>query len=386
MFKKFLTPLVLVISLTTCANQLPVKSGLGLDESSVNVMILVSPLDEDASAFTPNLKVGMVEVVSQLTGAASSNATADRWNVYGTDLGHMFMHNEDLYMMFGDTYGLDGGDWRSNVLARIADPDPRKGFSFAAMTEAVDGSAGELVRALRVPGLEWTVIPTNAISAAGQMIMHYMSVRAWGEDDKWYVRRSGLASSQDNGQTWTRSKTAIWPSSTGFEQVSYVEDGGMIYVVGIPQGRFGGAKLGRVMPDAILSPTSYEYWDGADWVSNISAAAYIVPPSIGELSVAWSEANKRWLMMYYEPNRRAVVLRQALALTGPWSDMQVVADSREYPGLYAPYMVPGGDIDGALYFAMSRWKPLYNVFLMKAHLGPEERALQESTPPSAPTE
>ncbi|MCF2870439.1 DUF4185 domain-containing protein [Octadecabacter sp. G9-8] len=384
MLKKIYICLILLVSLATCANMRSETRGIAVGQRVPNALMFATPMVEDAIPAMPDLRVGMAEVVSQLTGAASTNATADRWNVYGTDLGHMFMHNDDLYMMFGDTYGPDGGDWRSNVLARIADPDPRNGFSFASMTEANDGTAAELVRASRVPGIEWTVIPTNAVSAAGQMVMHYMSVRAWGEDDKWYVRRSGLASSQDDGQTWTRSTSAVWPAGTGFEQVSYVQEGGWIYVVGIPQGRFGGAKLGRVIPDAIFDPASYEYWDGANWVPKISAATNIVPPSIGELSVEWSEANKRWLMMYYEPNMRAVVLRHAPDLTGPWSDMQIVADSRDYPGLYAPYIVPGGDIDGELYFTMSRWKPLYNVFLMKTRLAPDTLAAQETTVSSSP--
>ena len=376
MFKTFSISLVLLISLATCASHTTVAPNLDIGKTPISSMMFASLGGKDVPTAVPDLTVGMAEVVHQLTGAASTNATADRWNVHGTDLGHMFMHNDDLYMMFGDTYGPEGGDWRSNVLARIADPDPRNGFSFAGMTEAVDGTASELVRASRVPGIEWTVIPTNAVSAAGQMVMHYMSVRAWGDDDRWYVRRSGLAASQDNGQTWTRSQTAIWPAGTGFEQVAYVQDGGFIYVVGIPQGRFGGAKLGRVTPEAIFDPASYDYWNGAKWVSNIHAAANIVPPSIGEVSVAWSAANNRWLMMYYEPNQRAIVLRHATALTGPWSDMQTVADSRDYPGLYAPYIVPGGDVDGTLYFTMSRWKPLYNVFLMKAQIGTETLAAQ----------
>ncbi|MEJ6393471.1 DUF4185 domain-containing protein [Gymnodinialimonas sp. 2305UL16-5] len=327
----------------------------------------------------------MTEVVAQLTGAESENSTADRWNVHGTDLGHMFLHNDELYMMFGDTYGPDRSDWRSNVIARIADPDPRAGFSFAAMSEAADGTASELVRAARIPGIEWTVIPTNAISAAGQMVMHYMSVRMWGEDDRWYVRRSGLAWSDDEGQTWTRSQTAVWPAGTGFEQVAYLEEGGMIYVFGIPQGRFGAVKLGRVAPGEMFDPAAYEYWDGASWVPNIHAAADVVPPAVGELSVTWSAAHQRFLMMYYEPTLRAIVLRSASALTGPWSDMQVVADSRDYPGLYAPYIVPSADIDGELYFTMSRWRPIYNVFLMKTRLGTETLATRVSPTDEAQT-
>lgn len=89
--------------------------------------------------------------------------------------------------------------------------------------------------------------------------------------------------------------------------------------------------------------------------------------------------------MYYDPTQRAVVLRIALALTGPWGDMQVVADSRDYPGLYAPYIVPGTDADGELYFTMSRWKPIYNVFLMKAQLGAETHTIQASATAEPPT-
>lgn len=378
MIKNIVVILGLAMMVATCAVQSPVLSTRNA-VMPTGEPIRLSPRQDDAVTPEAGVLVGRAQVVAQLTGAASANATADRWNVHGTDLGHMFVHQDQLYMMFGDTYGPDGGDWRSNVIARIDDPDPRNGFSFAAMTEAADGSAGELVPAARVPGLEWTVIPTNAISAANKMVMHYMSVRMWGADDRWFVRHSGLATSDDNGQTWTRSKAAQWPGGSGFEQVAYIEEGGFIYVFGIPQGRFGAAKLGRVAPENIFDPTAYDYWDGANWVSDIRAAAEVVPPAIGELSVAWSEANKRFVMMYYEPNLRAIVLRSAPALTGPWSDMQVVADSRDHPGLYAPYIVPGGDIDGELYFTMSLWKPVYNVFLMKAALGPDTVAMQADT-------
>lgn len=285
MFKNFVIFLTLLTSLATCDYQSPAvsRSDGGV---STDPLVRVSSMGENAMASQTNLLVGTAQVVTQLTGANSINATADKWNVHGTDLGHMFMHNDALFMMFGDTYGLDGGDWRSNVIARIADPDPRNGFSFASMIEADDGTASELVRAARVPGFEWTVIPTNAISVANRMVMHYMSVRMWGDDDRWFVRHSGLASSDDHGQTWTRSNTAVWPAGTGFEQVAYVERGGVIYVFGIPQGRFGAAKLGRVAAEAMFYPAAYEYWDGGNWVSNIRDAANVVPAAIGELSVA----------------------------------------------------------------------------------------------------
>ncbi len=338
---------------------------------SVDVMALseVQQPDELLQTSVPlGLRIVDTEVVNQLTGSNSANATDTRWNVHGTDLGHMFTHKDQLYMVFGDTYGPDGGDWRSNTIARIADPDPAKGFSIAAMVEGATGAAKEIIRSAKVPGFEWTVIPTNGISLGDRMVLHYMSVRMWGADDKWYVRRSGLAYSDDDGQNWTRSETAIWPAGTGFEQVAYVENDAMIYVFGIPQGRFGGVRLGRVTPEDVLDPTAYSYWDGHAWSTNVHAAKAVVPAPAGELSVAWSDAHQSWLMMYLDPVERAVILRTAPTMTGPWSAPQIVAHADDYPGLYAPYIVPGLDIDDAVYFTMSRWKPIYNVFLMKAEL------------------
>ncbi|MGM0583202.1 MAG: DUF4185 domain-containing protein [Pseudomonadota bacterium] len=330
-------------------------------QASVEPGVALSP---DASG----LRVGRAEVIRQLTGAASLNDTAARWNVHGTDLGHMFRHGESLYMVFGDTYGPDGGAWRSNAMARIDNPDPRAGLAFAGMVEGPDGAAGELIGSSRIPGLEWTVIPTYGVSLGERMVLHYMSVRMWTSDGRWLVRRSGLAYSDDEGRSWRRSDTALWPNGMGFEQVAFVERDDMIYAFGIPQGRFGPVRLRRVARASMFDPAAYQYWNGRGWTADPGTAAPVVPAPAGELSVAWSEAHERWLMMYLDEVRAAVVLRSAPELTGPWSEAQVVAQAADFPGLYAPYIVPGSESDEDIHFVMSRWKPVYNVFLMKAPL------------------
>ncbi len=367
-----ISPALFGVSLTafilSCSGHLPMANAEVERMDVIDTMALSEAalsLDLPDAEIPQGLRIVDTEIVSQLTGAASPNATDARWNVHGTDLGHMFKHKGDLFMVFGDTYGSDGGDWRSNTLARMADPDPASDFSIAAMIETATGAAKEVIRSAKIPGFEWTVIPTNGISLGERMVLHYMSVRMWGQDDKWYVRRSGLAYSDDDGQNWTRSDTAMWPAGTGFEQVAYVEHEGLIYVFGIPQGRFGGVRLGRVTPEDVFDPPAYEYWTGIGWARDVHAAQAVVPAPAGELSVAWSEVHQSWLMMYLEPVERAVILRTAPTMTGPWTDAQIVAHADQYPGLYAPYIVPGQTIDDTVYFTMSKWKPVYNVFLMK---------------------
>jgi hypothetical protein len=139
---------------------------------------------------------------------------------------------------------------------------------------------------------------------------------------------------------------------------------GMIYLFGIPGGRFGGVQLARVPQAQVLDLAAYRYWDGHAWAAQESAAATIVPAPVGELSVRWSDTLHRWLMMYLDETRAAIVLRTAPELTGPWSAEQIVTTAKSYPALYAPYMVPvetGNDV----YFTMSMSGP-YEVYLMKA--------------------
>jgi len=50
------------------------------------------------------------QLVAQETGGgpAAINDTAVRWNVWGTDLGHMFEFRDRIYMVFGDPFGPPG--------------------------------------------------------------------------------------------------------------------------------------------------------------------------------------------------------------------------------------------------------------------------------------
>ncbi|MDX8446064.1 DUF4185 domain-containing protein [Mesorhizobium captivum] len=334
------------------------------------------------------LRVLGTEMMNQVTGKNSRNDTAARWGVYGTDLGHMFWHRDRLYMVFGDTFGaggFGGKNWRSNVMARIADPDPRHGFPFESMITGPDGAAKELIRSRKIDGDEKTVIPTQGISLGGRIYLHYMSVRHWGlTGGNWTVGHSGLAYSDDDGQTWAAPAGATWREACGFEQVAFImAKDGFLYSFGIPEGRFGGVRLRRVGREHILTPDAYEYWDGTKWEADPKTAAVVVPAPAGELSVAWSEPHHRWLMMYLDETRRAVVLRTATTLTGPWSDAQEVVTADQYPGLYAPYIVPGTEIDGDLYYTMSQWGP-YNVFLMHTSLEPAAPAVVSDDGPVAP--
>lgn len=313
------------------------------------------------------VRIDATASVERLTGEPSPNRT-DRWAVHGTDLGHMYRHDGRLRMVFGDTFGSSGSDWRSNTMAVLDDVDPRDGLRIATMVTDRPGHAKELLGSRKVDGEERTVIPTYGISIRGRQYLHYMSVRTWDGPGRWDVRHSGFAYSDDGGRTWTKDARAVWPDGSGFAQVAMVRRDGWVYLFGIPEGRFGGVRLARVGESSLLDPAAYRYWDGRGWVDDEASATTIVPAPVGELSVGYSAYLNRWVMTYLNEDRHAVVLRTATAMTGPWSDELGVAGARKYPQLYAPYLVPGIETGRDLYFTMSRYDT-YAVYLMRTTLG-----------------
>jgi hypothetical protein len=120
-----------------------------------------------------------VEQLALLTGSSdeSVNPTAEEYGVHGTDLGHTFLAGDVLYMIFGDTFGPNRTDWRSNVAAIITtDADPSDGLTFDRMITDRPGHAKELLSSRKIDGDEITVIPTYGVAVGDRLFLHYMSV------------------------------------------------------------------------------------------------------------------------------------------------------------------------------------------------------------------
>lgn len=315
-------------------------------------------------------RLASLSVTQQLTGPGSPNETFERWNVGGTDLGFTFFHEDDLYMVFGDTYGRERQDWRSNTMAKLADVvSPATGLEFEHFISDPRGRASELLSSRKVYWVEQTVIPTSGISVGSRMVLHYMSVRRWVSPGRWRINHAGLAFSDDGGQRWVKTGP-IWMESSNFAQVAFVRNESepdLIYLFGIPAGRFGPVRLARVAEEAILRAADYEYWAGSGWTSSESSASVVVPAPVGEFSVAWNAYLARWVMLYLDERLDAIVVRTAEELTGPWTDASLVASARDHPQLYAPFIIPFPSDEPEIFFTMSRWDN-YNVYLMHLKL------------------
>ncbi|MQY30972.1 hypothetical protein NRB56_65770 [Nocardia sp. RB56] len=329
----------------------------------------------NGTAGLPHL-LGRTRAVFQVTGMASPNSTQN-YNVLGTDLGIMWDNgNGEMLTAFGDTAGvgfpnlLAGSlwSWRSNILVRSHNQDPDNGIFFDSVVHDIFGQARDLVASPKIPLIEISRIPTAGISVNGVQYMSLMSVKTWDDVGQWTTNYSGLAASGDDGESWADLGFTHRPNEGGnanFQMNAFTKSGGWVYEYGTRSGRNNPAYISRVREEDIANLGEYEYWDGGKWKKGDVDAAAPIAENVGELSVMWNDYLGQYVMLTTDPFN-SVVMRKASSPEGPWSDPEVLIDTRELPTAYAPSIFPyqtGRD----LYF-LTTVHNQYNVVLMRTSL------------------
>jgi hypothetical protein len=152
--------------------------------------------------------------------------------------------------------------------------------------------------------------------------------------------------------------------------------------------------------DRVEDHSAIRYWvSPGKWSANEADASPVADhPHVGELSVAYCDPLKKWLMLYNSGSPRGIHMRTADSAVGPWSEPTIIFEphqqgygkfmhiswkdkkvdavhdpgrENDYGGEYGPYMIPRffrKTEDGArIYFVMSTWNP-YAVVLMRADI------------------
>lgn len=327
-----------------------------------------------------------LKMIARLTGDTPAgetlpnpNATGTKYNVGGTDLGIMWkLSDTRLGMWFGDSYGKDkflpdqgATDWRSNVLAFSSDTFLADGLSFDSVLVDNFGSAKQIIySAQNTSGNgDYTSIPTAAIRLNGVDYVHYMNIRSWGKAGAWLTNYSGYYFSQDNGNTWRKAENILFPGNSLFAQAALSVSDEYVYMLGTPSGRFGSARLARFKPGDILNLNNYEYWNSdKGWQKGYeSSSSPLFSGPVGEMSLIYDDRFNRWIVTYLNETKRALVMRDAAHIFGPWSEEKTLVTANQYPGLYGAFIYPLKTNDRKMYFAMSLWG-LYNVFLMSVDI------------------
>ncbi|MDR1569937.1 MAG: DUF4185 domain-containing protein [Oscillospiraceae bacterium] len=337
-------------------------------------------LPNKSSHLTDGLLVAEVSKMAQITGEDSANKTQSRFNVWGTDLGSMTEMEGIVYMFCGDTFSTkDSDDWRSNVLFLIEDDDPSNGLTITGTIEDKWGRSKELLISRKIDNIQITIIPTNIFAIGDTLYCVYMSVKHWlPQGGMWECGYSGLAKSEDKGQTWQKLNNVQWQGDSNFCQTANCLVGDTMYIWGIPSGRYGGVALMKVPVDGLEDFEAYSYYTGNDengkpvWVKGsegIYRAKAIINAPVGEISVIYNEYLGNFIMTYLHEGR-GIVMREGVMPWGEWGGEVMLASGTKYASLYGGFMCDKYvENDGqTFYFAMSQFFPIYNIMWMKAEL------------------
>jgi hypothetical protein len=135
-----------------------------------------------------------------------------------------------------------------------------------------------------------TKIATGGVNVNSRGYLAYMSVRHWGLPGHWTTNYAGIATSDDNGQTWTEVPGARRDNTADrgdkFQMVSFARLDNYVYLFGTPNGRFGNTYLARVPDNKLTTPADYQYWTGTGgWRTGTDRiASPILPGPVGEIS------------------------------------------------------------------------------------------------------
>lgn len=345
----------------------------------------------------------------------TQNLTWTRYKLAGTDLGVPFRHKDRIYLLFGDTVGLRGGD----AIAYTSDSNPEDGLE---LTFIHDNMA---YKPVKIAGISQGAfeVPMEGVSTGGRMYI-YHTTDSKGVDDMFKegaeprMGRSVIAVSDDDGNSFSYLYDF---SARHFINVSIVEiekselsnyfsdsSGKALVIFGSGPYRKSDVRLAFQPSDQIQSHASIRYLSGIDRSgkpvlspNEDDAMALFNQPVVGELSVSYNRFIQKWIMLYnsFMPSSRGINMRTADKPWGPWSEPQIIFHSwddngychfmhagfphqpcdevsdpkreKEWGGEYGPYQfedfAAGNSASTTIYFTMSTWNP-YTVVLMKAAL------------------
>lgn len=367
--------------------------------------------------------------IDWVTGNYPTNNTAERFGVWGTDIGVMWdngmeddpstpWNEHQVLIAVGDTFSGPNmtGIWRLNTIFRSADdyladgmsiPDGEwfNGNMFGGAPLSSPTFARQIIHP--APGLPTgvTLIPTAGIALPTPgtqfgvtQYVSFMSVSQWGSPGRWTTNYSAIAYSTDNGENWTVAPSSVrynspWSGHKNFQQSAFVRgDDGYVYVYGTPNGRQGAAYVARVLEKDILDVSQYEYYNGGTraWIWSTPAGWYKNDPGkatpvfgvdrgacgvgkvgnqVSEMSVQYNKHLDKYVVLHGDQFNN-IVMRTADSPEGPWSSAKVLM-GQQNGGIYAPMMHPWSPstlgTGSELYWNLSLWSE-YNVMLMSTDL------------------
>lgn len=306
--------------------------------------------------------------VCNLTGPGTNSA---RFGFLATDLGIAVRQPDgQIAYIFGDTFAdacVGCGEWISPMLLRSAPGRPQGCIEF---TSAAGGNkAKQIIDYVHHADGISTWLPSDAITIGDRMYLHLIANAGLGN-----VVKTQIAYSDDNGENWTMSDTAIWPGDAnhGLQQLWTWErgDDGFVYIFSTKFiSRDRQLILHRVPEDQILNPAAYEPWghtEATGWQWG-NAATWVHDDHYGEMSLRRIDGT--WVLAYFNAGDYNLTVK--ILENGPLSNLWEVPTHVVIHGsgwhnendsgtlraaqLYGGYIHPDSTLNN-LHLIVSQWR------------------------------
>jgi len=252
-------------------------------------------------------------------------------NVTARDGGASIRFGDRVLWTFGDTLynpkAADGSNGRSNTAAianhttplQTNEPTDNKGapFPFIPFTTSEQQyntakNNGEDRYAI------WpsSIVPIDNDTAA----VYFIKIKVNPGYLAYEFRGSGVAYVNAGSTEATRQGDLVFDeNSSNFTYGrSSVRSGNTIYAYACTSAA-SSCTVARVNASEITNRSSYTFWDGSQWVSDIRSAAPVISGPYAMFSVSWNEHLQRYLAVYMPAFSRKVMMRTSLSPEGPWS-------------------------------------------------------------------
>jgi len=307
-------------------------------------------------------------------------------NSWDGDLGITFNHNNQLYLLTGDTG--TGDIFAPNAMAYSSDVSPSDCLDFNWSVKSNGGP--KFFFPIIDPA---STVPGGAISIDDTIYIFMMDVLRWEQP---VIARSLLIKSDDNGQNFS----TVWRDEPDSKFINIspvlgehpsIPNKQVVYMIASGKYRESPVYLAYVEIKDISDKTKYQYYTGLEnrlpkWSNQENLAKPIVAGvKVGELSVQWNSYLNKWLLAFFDYNSNDMFFTTAEKFWEGWSKPKLVLKrSIKYDWYetkinklgkqvnwnepYAPYLLPDEfNQNEKVYYTMSLWVP-YSIFLMETDL------------------
>ena len=288
----------------------------------------------------------------------TTSRTATRSKVLGTDIGASFESQGKLIFLFGDTIGPTEDYLASDTMASSTSTDPEGGL-FVDFFVNPDGKP----YFLRVPGhrLGAAEVPHEGIRLGGTTYIVFNTGMDRNLPDPAEHSYSVLTRFDEGARRFTALRTVSSMPGAKFVTTSLHQSGNDVIMFGLGRYRGSNVHLATVPAGSFETGQGTRYFAGLvngqpQWSSSESAAVPVVtsdPPSIGNVSVTYSNDLGLWLMIYDVFGSQAtsgVWFAYASEPWGPWSAPQLIFNAKRDGAMgsfiHDPTIVPNPPGDG----------------------------------------